>query len=342
MTKNRTVKALTGVPPQPLAAQLDFNHSGLSVAGPDTCPVCGVHTNRVIYSEAHDPITLDSFCVVACCGCGLAYTTPRPFELDRYYPRHYRAYGSFVTHVLGTLYDMRVCRWVRSKSGGGSVLEVGCGPGLMLAAFKRHHWRVSGIERNEEMAERARRIPGVEIVSTSIEAIPEDMRFDLIILFQVFEHIGEPVDLLRECAKRLQPGGNLIINVPNFASWQSRFGGANWLHLDVPRHLIHFTPETLAVTLERAGLKLAHVSFASLEHDPFGWVESTISHLSRRTNRLTRFLMGLDRFGPAVFLSFVAGTILFVPALLLASVSWLAGRGALMEAVAIASSPNAK
>jgi SAM-dependent methyltransferase len=204
----------------------------------------------------------------------------------------------------------------------------------MLAAFKRHGWRVFGIERNGEGAETARHVSGVEIVTTSIEDLPENERFDLIVMFQVLEHIGEPVALLRECAKRLKPGGNLIINVPNFASWQSRFAGARWLHLDVPRHLVHFTPETLAATLERAGLKLDHVSFASLEHDPYGWVESTISKLSGRTNRLTRFLMGLDPIGPTVLFSFVLGSILLAPALLLAGISWLAESGALMEAVA--------
>ena len=210
-------------PPSPTGAHADVDRIDELAAGPNRCPVCGGHTSLVIYSEAHDPITLDTFSVVKCSGCGLAYTTPRPLAMDRYYPSFYRKYSRVVTRVLGMLYDMRVSRWVRSKPQTGSVLEVGCGPGLMLAAFKRHGWRVSGIERNEEAAETARRVPGVELVTTSIETLPANARFDLIILFQVLEHIGEPVALLRECAERLQPGGNLIINVPNFASWQSRF-----------------------------------------------------------------------------------------------------------------------
>jgi SAM-dependent methyltransferase len=338
VAKNFTVKASADVLSEPpTGKQVDFNGSDALTAEPDTCPVCGVRTSRVIYAEAHDPITLDSFKVVACCGCGLAYTTPRPLKLDRYYPSRYRAYGPLVTCVLGTLYEMRVSRWIRSKPEGGTVLEVGCGSGLMLAAFKRRQWRVFGIERSEEMAERARSVPGVEMVTTSIENLPADARFDLIILFQVLEHIGEPVTLLSECAKRLKRGGNVIVNVPNFASWQSRFAGPKWLHLDVPRHLNHFTPESLAETLERAGLKLDQLRFASLEHDPYGWVESAISRISGRTNRLTRFLMGLDPFGPAVFFSFVLGAVLMAPALLLAGGSWLVRKGALMEAMAVSS-----
>jgi SAM-dependent methyltransferase len=311
-------------------------------AGAETCPVCGASVGRPIYAEARDPITLDTFRVVGCSSCGVACTTPRPYLLDRYYPIQYRAYGSVVTRVLSALYNLRVSRWTRLKPCGGSVLEVGCGPGLMLAAFKRHGWRALGIERNEAAAETGRRFLQVEIVSTPIEALPASTRFDLIIMFQVLEHISEPVTLLRECAQRLAPGGHLIMNVPNFSSWQARFAGSKWLHLDVPRHLVHFTPQTLAATLQRAGLRLTEISFASLEHDPYGWVESTINRLTGRANTLTRFLMGLDAFGPAVLLSFLLGAILAPPALLLSVASWVARRGALMEATAIISAPVEK
>jgi len=254
--------------------------------------------------------------------------------MDRYYPQKYRNYGRIVCFVLGTLYKVRVSHWARLKPNGGSVLELGCGPGLMLAAFHRRGWRVLGIERNEQVAEMARRALGVEIVTTPVEALSADVRFDLIIMFHVLEHMARPVALLRECARRLAPGGYLIINVPNFASWQARFAGPKWLHLDLPRHLSHFTPKTLSVTLERAGLHLKEMSFASPEHDPYGWVESTISRITGRVNTLTRFLMRLDPLGPAVLLSFVLGAVLTLPALLLAAASWLAKKGALMEAIA--------
>jgi len=301
----------------------------------DTCPVCGACDFTLIYNDARDPITLDSFRVVGCSVCGVAYTMPRPVSLDRYYPRQYRAYGAVVTRVLRALYGLRVSRWARLKPQGGSVLEVGCGPGLMLAAFQRRGWRVSGIERNEATAEAARQTLGTRAIVTSIQDLPADARFDLIVMFQVLEHISEPAALLLECAKRLAPGGILIANVPNFSSWQSRFAGSKWMHLDVPRHLVHYTPQSMRKTLERAGLTLSSMSFTSLEHDPYGWVESTISRMTRRSNTLTRFLMGLDGFSPRLIFSCLIGVILLPPALLMAVLSWLAGKGALMEAIAV-------
>jgi hypothetical protein len=93
--------------------------------GSDTCPVCGALDFTSIYNDARDPITLDSFRVAECSGCGTAYTIPRPASLDRYYPHHYRAYGPFITRILSTFYGLRVSRWARIKPEGGSVLEVG-------------------------------------------------------------------------------------------------------------------------------------------------------------------------------------------------------------------------
>jgi SAM-dependent methyltransferase len=132
--------------------------------GADTCPVCGSLVFASIYNDAREPITLDSFRVVKCSSCGAAYTISRPASLDRYYPRHYRAYGAFATRILGTFYGFRVSRWAGSKPEGASVLEVGCGPGLMLAAFRQLGWRVYGIERNEEAAETARETLGPDTI----------------------------------------------------------------------------------------------------------------------------------------------------------------------------------
>lgn len=303
--------------------------------GIGACPLCGDHNRRTVYEEARDPITGDCFQVVECSKCRMVYTAPLPDNFDRYYPSRYRGYGPLVAMILESLYNLRVARWGRLQPSGGSVLEIGCGPGLMLAAFQRSGWRVLGLERNEAAAEIGRKSYQIKILSEPVEALPPEPQFDLIIMFQVLEHIADPVALLSECAKRLAPGGRLVANVPNFASWQSNFARGKWFHLDVPRHLNHFTPQTLEAALNRAGLKLDHLSFASLEHDPYGWVESTLNWITGRANTLTRFLMQLDPLRPAVLFSLGFGLLLAAPATLLAGASWIAGRGALMEATAV-------
>lgn len=307
---------------------------GVALPATDNCPVCGASQSRVVYPEARDPITLDSFRISECDSCHVGFTEPRPSLMHRYYPPRYRGYSPLVMRTLEAFYGARVARWASAKSSRGSVLEIGCGPGLMLAAFSHRGWKTLGIERNEEAAARARCVPGVEIMSAPLEQLPADARFDLIIMFQVLEHIRDPVALLKECARRLAPNGQLIVSVPNFSSWQSRFAGPRWLHLDVPRHLLHFNPQTLASTFERAGLKLSEVRYESFEHDPYGWVESTLNRITGQSNTLTRFLMGIEPFSGRVAFSLVLGLILATPALCLSMISWAFRNGALMEATA--------
>lgn len=307
----------------------------MSVTTSENCPSCKTSSYRMIYPKTLDPITLDSFSIAECSSCKLTYTSPRPFSLDRYYPEKYRGYGRLVRTILHILYNHRVSKWIKNNPHGGSVLEIGCGPGLMLAAFKRRGWQVLGIERNENIAKNVQEAHGIDVLTRPIETLPLESTFDLIILFHVLEHIAEPEAMLRECAERLSAGGRVIINVPNFASWQSRFAGSEWLHLDPPRHLIHFTPQTLNAMLDRTGLKPDNISFASPEHDPYGWIESLINRLTGNKNRLTRFLMGIDPFDIKVALSFTLGTLLLLPAIALSTISWLARKGALMEVVAV-------
>jgi SAM-dependent methyltransferase len=267
----------------------------------------------------------------------MAYTEGQLSDLDHYYPRKYRAYGWLVTRLLGSLYNIRVSRWSRLKPQGGSILEIGCGSGLMLAAFRRSGWRVLGLERTDEMAQLGR-VRDLEILTVPVEKLSKSAFFDLIVIFNVLEHIDDPIALLRECASRLTPDGQLIIVVPNFSSWQSRIAGPKWFHLDVPRHVNHFTPETLRDALRRAGLRITDLNFSSPEHDPYGWIESTINMVTSHNNTLTRFLMGLDRFGPRTLLAFVLAAFLLPAAVILAVTSWVAERGALMEARAVVSS----
>ena len=105
---------------------------------------------------------------------------------------------------------------------------------------------------------------------------PSD-RFDLLLLNQVLEHLTDPAPTLKALAGILKPEGKLIIGVPNFDSWQSTFGGNTWFHLDVPRHLHHFSLPSLSVLIGQSGLEIQNVSYASPEHDPYGWVQSALN-----------------------------------------------------------------
>jgi hypothetical protein len=73
---------------------------------------------------------------------------------------------------------------------------------------------------------------------------------------------GEQVvlDDVRAARELLAPGGLALISLPNFGSWHARRFGADWFHLDLPRHRSHFTAQGLVTLLERAGLPVRAIS----------------------------------------------------------------------------------
>jgi SAM-dependent methyltransferase len=301
------------------------------------CQLCGSAEASICLDRAADYITGDEFQVRRCAGCGLASTVPQPSSMDAYYPAAYRSYGGATLRTLRLLYARKVRGWMRRLPERGRALEVGCGAGWMLRALRDRGWRVLGSERTIDGARTAAAANQIPVFVGSLDALGSSARFDLIILFQVLEHLAEPMVTLRQSADLLAPGGVMVVAVPNFSSWQARVLGRSWFHLDVPRHLHHFSPPVLAAAFETVGLKVVRTRFVSPEHDPYGWVQSALNRMGVRQNQLTRLLMGMDgeKIGMASVPMLVLSGLLVVPSLMLSLFSWAAGSGAIMEMWAV-------
>jgi len=138
----------------------------------------------------------------------------------------------------------------------GELLDVGCGNGEFIARMKSLGWTVSGVDPDPAAVSYARG-RGLEIFSGAISDVPCTARYDVITLNHVVEHAVDPVELLRECRKRLRPGtGRLIITTPNIESLGHWWFRNYWRGLEVPRHLTLFSPAALHECVRRAGLCL--------------------------------------------------------------------------------------
>jgi SAM-dependent methyltransferase len=291
---------------------------------------------RVI-RDVHDYITGHVFALVACAACGYARTTPVPASLDQYYPTKYRRFGSFAAFVLRRLYLRRVDGWLARLPPTGVALEIGSGTGWMLGALRSRGWRAVGSERSIEAAAIARDASGAPVFVGDMGAIRREPLLDLVIMFHVLEHLADPVAALRAAALRLRPGGTLVLGIPNVGSWQARFAGRRWMHLDAPRHLVHFTPDAIERALASSGFRVAHVSFTSLEHDPLGWVQAALERLGFEEGIVLKILFRMPRKTGLAGVALAA--LLSIPLGLigagLAVASWRAGAGALMQVWAV-------
>lgn len=243
-----------------------------------------------------DYITGEEFIVGYCHDCRLHVTSPVPDEeqLGKYYPSSYygngRRFNPLIEWLLNNLYGFRAWH-IEGKHKPGKVLDIGCGRGLLLSKLRLRGWEPRGTELSEEAATYARERLGLPVSTQALQDLHfPDGEFDLVILWHVLEHVIEPKAMLQEVSRILKPGGVLLVAVPNFGSWEARQTGRGWFHLDVPRHLTHFTPRTLRRALEGAGLSLFSSNFFSSEYDFFSFVQSMQNKMGFRHNYLYNFL----------------------------------------------------
>jgi 2-polyprenyl-3-methyl-5-hydroxy-6-metoxy-1,4-benzoquinol methylase len=159
------------------------------------------------------------------------------------------------------------------------VLDVGCNLGTFLAALRdRTGCSVLGLEPAPTPAQYAREHFHLDAREACLEDVADSFApasFDLITLWHVLEHLWAPRRDLQIIRTLLKPGGTLIVEVPNFGDPLRRLFGSSWAYVDVPRHLLHFTPRTLRNVLEEAGFAIG-----SLERDgTFGAYSVTVSSL---------------------------------------------------------------
>ena len=245
---------------------------------------------------ARDYITGRQFEIACCHGCGLTITTPQPGpgEISDYYPPGYygtpaaRRFPSVFEKLQRMLYVKRA-KWVEKYNGGrpGHVLDVGCGRGLLLKEFQNRGWEVVGTELSDQAASYPRQVLNLPVRIGSLEQLdlPAN-QFDAAVMWHVLEHVPEPRATLAAVNRVLKPGGIFMVGVPNFGGWEARFSRDKWFHLDVPRHLNHFTRESLRHLLRDTGFREVESSGLAPEYDSFSFVQSVLNRLGLRQNLL--------------------------------------------------------
>jgi SAM-dependent methyltransferase len=96
--------------------------------------------------------------------------------------------------------------------------------------------------------------------------------FDVAVLSNVLEHSSNPVRMLRDVRRLLNPGGQVWISCPNSRSWWRSLFGAKWINWHVPFHILHFSPDALVALLRNegfVGVELRNVT-------PSLWIASSI------------------------------------------------------------------
>jgi len=223
-------------------------------------------------------------------------TTPAPLNLAPYYDHpeywsHQHQAKGFMAKAYGMVREFNVrrkLRWLkRAAPNAKKLLDYGCGTGVFLNAAKESGWHVEGVEPNAK----AHNIAVQNGLKVCLDRKEVSLKpYDAICLWHVLEHLENPVEMKRWFQEHLSERGVLIIAVPNFKSWDAKHYGAHWAAYDVPRHLWHFSQESIEAIFGS--------DFSVLKKHPMWFDAFYVSLLSEqykggRSNWLNALVVGL-------------------------------------------------
>lgn len=198
---------------------------------------------------------------------GYYETHPKPQleNLDLYYKSqdyisHTNSKRSFFERVYHSIRFYTVRQKVSLinsfKTASKTLLDVGCGTGTFVSHAKRQSWNVTGVEPNLEA--RSNCGPDIKPFVFSIEELERFSKssFDVITLWHVMEHIYNLEEQMDLICSLLKTEGKLLLALPNYKSFDSKYYKNYWAAFDVPRHLYHFNQNSIETFFLDKGLRL--------------------------------------------------------------------------------------
>ncbi len=205
-----------------------------------------IHGKRVIDET-------DKFNVYRCNGCKSLLLGDIEIDVNyykKYYQDDYYNFSSSTADgirnlILKTLERFCLARRMnfiptslkKVVNGKLNLLDVGCGDGGFLKLMPESLFNKFGLEINTEACTICKE-KGFKVFNSSIEDLdPKDLKFDVITMWHVLEHVSDPEVVLTKVNSLLSQDGVLVFSVPDAGSMGFKLGKKLWFHLDSPRHL---------------------------------------------------------------------------------------------------------
>lgn len=227
-----------------------------AVATPTSaCPVCE-------HVGSAPVIVKNGYAHVRCLNCQAIFVQPMPSaeELNAHYQnpayfqgeteQGYRNYAD-MHRALRPHFLRRLKRIERELGRLGRLLDYGCADGYFLQLARAEGWDIAGLELAAHMREQACHALGAPIAA-SLDDLREDT-FDAITLWEVIEHLPQPIATLERLRAHLRPKGILMLSTPNAGHWQVPREPDQWRGFRPPSHLVLFDAHALNFALSRAG-----------------------------------------------------------------------------------------
>jgi len=253
-----------------------------------------------------------------CVDCGLLYVNPRP-SFDRVISQYNQNYflcnrpvnGGYENYLadkndIESTFDRRLAYLAKklpiSFSDQKTVLDVGCASGFFLNSAKKIGWQAEGLETCSEMAREAVK-QGHSVTITNLEnAKLEAGKYDMVTLWDVIEHLADPLEAVTKIRGLLKPAGLLTITTPDAGSILARVLRSNWLGFrSLDEHLYFFTRQTITALLIKSGYQVLDISYTG-KYLSISRITARLRYYTRIGAKLLKFTEG-KYFPTSVYLN---------------------------------------
>ncbi len=232
------------------------------------CPCCGSNNIKPQLVAKDYTVSNQSFDIWHCHNCTLRFTQNVPDEesIGGYYQStNYVSHSDTQEGLINKLYHKVRKKTLIQKSeliidacktANGVLLDVGSGTGAFAQTMIEAGWKVTGLEPDDTARTVALNKFGLQLDDPKTLFDLTENTFDAITMWHVLEHVHNLHGYLEQYQKILKPEGKLVIAVPNYTSSDATSYQEYWAAYDVPRHLYHFSPESMTKLAALKGFKI--------------------------------------------------------------------------------------
>lgn len=227
----------------------------------------------------------------------LLKTHPVPDTLEKYYEAKYISHTDENKSFIGRLYHavkkralIKKVRLVKKFIGtSGTLLDIGAGTGAFLVTAKSNGFNVMGVEPSAKA-----RLLAVEkgiSMQSAVAHIDSNLKFDVVTMWHVLEHLPDIDQSVQEILDLVSEGGYFFVAVPNYKSFDACYYKKHWAAYDVPRHVWHFSQESMELLAEKWGVQL--IKTKPMWYDSFYVSLLSEKYKTGRSNYIKAFFIGL-------------------------------------------------